>query len=301
MTVDPTFSQRYGYQSLPKPMQAEELSDDLRRELWNLFSDVLSGSIILSPYGNSRSFSLEAQIWIQCLLGKLLRKPKDEIDMDCDWVIAAFKERIYNPNCPFYITLDVVESFVNTEEFEEIYGPDFESYIDDIRQLFEVHMAAYYLSKGRPYQIISRSNLAQGKATGQAIETVRDSGMEGADTHLRRSVEHLNTQQYADSIRESIHAVESVARTICPDKNTLGDALKSLERKGLVVHPALKEAFQKLYAYSNDEQGIRHALLEDEAKVGLDEALFMFGACASFAAFLVAKYQELDRQADDER
>lgn len=301
MTVDLTFSQRYGYEPLPKPMQAEELSDDLRRELWDLLSDVLSDSIIYSPYGHNQRFSLEAQIWIQCMLGKLLKKPKDEIDMDCDWIMAVFKEHIYNPGCPFHITLDVVESFVNSEEFEEVHGPDFESYIDDIRQLFEGHMAAYYFSEEHPYQIRPRSNIAQGKATEQAIEAVRKGGMGGADTHLRRAVEHLNTQQYADSIRESIHAVESVARTICPDKNTLSDALKSLERRDLVVHPALKEAFQKLYVYSNDEQGIRHALLEDEAKVGLDEAMFMFGACASFAAFLVAKYQEFDRQMGDEQ
>ena len=29
-----TFSQRYGYEPLPKTMQLEELSDDLRREIW---------------------------------------------------------------------------------------------------------------------------------------------------------------------------------------------------------------------------------------------------------------------------
>ena len=30
-----TFSQREGYAPLPKPMQLEELSADLRREIWN--------------------------------------------------------------------------------------------------------------------------------------------------------------------------------------------------------------------------------------------------------------------------
>ena len=40
--------------------------------------------------------------------------------------------------------------------------------------------------------------------------------------------------------------------------------------------------FSQRYGYTNDEQGIRHALLnKDAAEVGLDEALFMFGACAS--------------------
>ena len=29
-----TFSQRYGYEALPEPMQLEKLSDTLRREVW---------------------------------------------------------------------------------------------------------------------------------------------------------------------------------------------------------------------------------------------------------------------------
>ncbi len=36
-----TFSQRHGYESLPEPMQLEELSDDLRREIWNATREFL--------------------------------------------------------------------------------------------------------------------------------------------------------------------------------------------------------------------------------------------------------------------
>ena len=46
--------------------------------------------------------------------------------------------------------------------------------------------------------------------------------------------------------------------------------------------------------YTSDEQGIRHALLEQgSANVGLEEALFMFGACASFAAYLTEKHRQV--------
>ena len=76
--------------------------------------------------------------------------------------------------------------------------------------------------------------------------------------------------------------------------NTLGPALDSLEKAGVLNHRALKEAFSKLYGYTNDENGIRHALLEEEAAaVDLDDAVFMFGACASFAAYLVNRHEQL--------
>ena len=36
-----TFSQRYCYEPLPKPMKLEEISDDLRREIWNAIRELL--------------------------------------------------------------------------------------------------------------------------------------------------------------------------------------------------------------------------------------------------------------------
>ena len=110
---------------------------------------------------------------------------------------------------------------------------------------------------------------------------------------MRQAADHINARQFADSITDSIHAVESVARTIDPKAKTLGPALDSLQKSGLLKHPALKEAFSKLYGYTSDEQGIRHALLDKGSPdVGLDEAMFMFGACASFAAYLVNKHRK---------
>ena len=147
-----------------------------------------------------------------------------------------------------------------------------------------------------------RVSLESGEAVQQAIETLRAASMYGASTHLRQAAEHINARQYADSIADSIHAVESVARVIDPGaNNTLRPALNSLERAGLLKHPALKEAFTKLYGYTNDEQGIRHALTDQSAAdVGLDEAMFMFGACASFAAYLANKHRQVGPPRDAE-
>ena len=59
--------------------------------------------------------------------------------------------------------------------------------------------------------------------------------MVGAAEHLRQATEHINEQKYADSIADSINAVESVARKIDPKaSNTLGQALDSLEKGGLL-------------------------------------------------------------------
>ena len=75
---------------------------------------------------------------------------------------------------------------------------------------------------------------------------------------------------------------------------TLGKALDVLQRKGVLTNTQLKSALDQLYyAYTNSEQGIRHALTDQpEADVGIDEAMVMFGACASFAAYLNSKHEK---------
>ena len=89
------------------------------------------------------------------------------------------------------------------------------------------------------------------------------------------------------SVRESVHAVESVARTF-GDAKTLKDALANIQAAGKPLHPALSRGLSALYGYESDEAGIRHALLEEgAAAVDENEAVFMFGTCATFCQYLI--------------
>ncbi|MGN8151767.1 hypothetical protein ACTJK5_05780 [Agrobacterium sp. 22094] len=99
----------------------------------------------------------------------------------------------------------------------------------------------------------------------------------------------LTAGSWADSIRESIHAVESVARTIAAGTSTLGPALTEIEKQ-LGMHPALKSGFGSIYGFTSDDSGIRHALLDKgDAKVDEVDAMFMLGACSAFVTYLVQK------------
>ncbi len=306
-----TFSQHYGYEPLPQPMRLEELSDDLRREIWNAIRE----SFLEKSLTANHTFPSQVHQFIRGILGKLLRMPEDEIRNHYSSVSKEFKKIVLEGR--FNSVLDLVEMTINTghtqnssTSYEAVYKRAVDNHMLDliydrdelaqrIKSLFNQHASAYGLDTSkRPFQFSPRSNKEQGDATQQAIETIREGGMAGATTHLRKAAERINERDYADSVRESINAVESVARTIDPEANkTLGPALDSLERVELLKHPALKEAFKKLYGYTSDEQGIRHPLLEkDSADVGLDEAVFMFGACASFAAYLTNKHKQTEAE-----
>jgi hypothetical protein len=110
----------------------------------------------------------------------------------------------------------------------------------------------------------------------------------GARQHLRNAGEELTNGNNAGSIRESIHAVESVVRTLEQDGD-FAKALAKLDAK-VKIHGAMKIGFDKLYGFSSDEKGIRHSLLDQSAaKVDEVDALFMIGACAAFVSYLINK------------
>ena len=295
------FSQRYGYESLPESMQLEELSDDLRRDIWNATRHFLT----IDRSGNDPSMGRlgalpdrQTPSIIRKVLGEFLKLPHDEIQANVP----------FNEQHPKYReTKEIILSGAFNRVFELIKIvanlPDqpkgINNFIGTIEQQFEQHAAAYWLdTSSRPFEFSPRRSKEEGEATQQAIKTIRKSGIKGASTHLREAAKHINAQRFADSVRDSIHAVESVACVIAQKENTtLGKALDSLERAKLLKHAALKEAFKKLYSYASDEEGIRHALLDqDSPDVGLDEAVFMFGACASFAAYLVNKHRQMQQQ-----
>lgn len=278
-----TFSQRYGYEPLPEPMQIEQISDDLRREILNAIREIILRGALISTV-----LEEEAKRFVERVLGKIFKKAEHEIDATYSNALSQFRKLTHNS--PFNVVLDLVEIVAND-------GPHTKDFVDRVSELFERHAAAYRLDTSQhPYRFFPQTSKEQGEAVRLAIETLRQDGMEGAATHLRQAAQHINASQYGESIADSIHAVESVARLLDSGASqTLGPALDSLERAGLLKHPALKEAFKKFYGYSCDEQGIRHALLDrDTPDVGLDEAMFMFGACASFAAYLVSKHRKAE-------
>ena len=93
---------------------------------------------------------------------------------------------------------------------------------------------------------------------------------------------------YRNSIKEAISAVEAAARVVTGDlKATLGAALKKIDEK-VTIHPSLREGMNKLYGYSSDEGGIRHALLE-ESNIDEADAKFMIVACSAFVNFCVQR------------
>ena len=123
----------------------------------------------------------------------------------------------------------------------------------------------------------------------EAVEAPLAVGDHPDVAHLRSAMDHLSSRtnpDFRNSVKESISAVEAACRDLVGDpKATLGQALKSVDG----LHPAMRDAFSKLYGWTSDDGGIRHGLTDEAVQPGLDEAKFMLVACSAFVNFLMSK------------
>lgn len=282
-----SFSQAQGYEEIPSPLKLEELPKEARVQIWNVFFVHLQRSV-----SRRTRYKFVVDLgWSDILRAVHADYHGSALDeWDPDFRQVCKELRGYVENRPFNKVFDLIQFVLRRRECHT-------SFSRQMQQKFEECRLAYIIDIAWPPTILPAVTPEEGRSVVDALQTLRQAGLDGGASHLRQASERLNAGDWAGSVRESIHAVESVARQIDPDAaKTLGPALASLEKRG-ALHPALKEGFGKLYGYTSDEQGVRHALLDQtEANVGIDEAVFMLGACASFASYLWRKREGGERR-----
>jgi hypothetical protein len=171
-------------------------------------------------------------------------------------------------------------------------------------QTLETGRSGYRFVNGR---LVPISSPVETEAVEEAISSCRHSGLSAASIHIDAALECFSRRpepDYRNSIKESISAVESVAKLISGhDKGGLKDALQALRKRGVPVHPALEGGFLQVYGWTSDADGIRHALTTEDSRAGFDEAKFMLVACSAFVNYLISKAADaglLPSQADAE-
>lgn len=113
----------------------------------------------------------------------------------------------------------------------------------------------------------------------------------GVRLHLGKALALFSRRSdpdYPNAVKESISAVESAAECALGSKSaTLGNALKMLKKANPSLHPALFDGWSKLYGFTSDEGGIRHASADGSVKVDQAFAKYMLVSCSAFANYLI--------------
>ena len=272
------FGQREGVNPIPKPLQLGELSREMRSALWAIIYESLTETKNRLTMGSPPWYG---QPWDDILKRwhvVVLHNPIDEFSPKCRYLDGPLKELFFSGT--YVEVFDFLEFIMQSNDCPR-------GFVDGVTMVLQQTQAAYIVVDERV--IFPASTPEEAKALEGAFENLQEDSCAGARSHLLKAGEELNQGNYADSIRESIHAVESISRAIVPEARTLAPALAALE-KGGQLHGALKKGFGALYGFTCDEQGIRHPLLDKiEAEVDRESAVFMLGACASFLSYLANK------------
>lgn len=279
-----SFSQAQGYEEMPGVLKLEELPDTARTRIWNVLYRYIDRDRKYHP-----EYSDLDGDWAEVMRdlhadyhGRPLEKWTSYFDRNSDDLQNQIMRERFNR------VFDLITCVMRHDRIPN-------GFVEDMQREFEKANLAYTIVDGPP-TIVPATTKEQGEAIVNSLKMLHKAGLNASASHLRGASEYINQRDWAGSVRESIHAVESVARQVSPEGDqTLRTALASMEKQG-ALHPSLKEAFIRLYGYTSDEQGIRHALLDqDAADVGMDEAVFMLGACASFASYLSRKRAALNQ------
>jgi hypothetical protein len=277
MTNDPfadrrrlTFEQAEGVEPLPRQLQPKELSKQLRALLWAFVHDSITRDVYDGQLRQWREIFYSYHILREHLMA-------DEfVDMP-RLLIEKYKRIFVGGN---YVEVFGFLQFVLRHRSRPY---KFAEYLD---LTLSNARAAYRVLDGDT--IIPVASDAERESLQRAFSDLAASEFRGARTHLHNAGSELTRGSFTSSIRESIHAVESVARTLEPS-GKLSEALAKLE-KSAAIHGGLKSGFLSIYGYTSDEQGIRHPLLDEaDAKVDEADALFMIGACAAFVSYMIHK------------
>ena len=268
------FSQRNGYVDLPSQLKLDELPKKTRYRIAARISQILTDSSSSGTFGtfiNNPAKSMLKHIWIEVFENR----PSNFSGSLNDWV------EIIEARCE---NLSINELF----DFLELLckHPSFSKLTTFLPHLLEKHYSAYTFIAG---QFIPIGNEQVAEAFKLAVYETINSGRNASKAHLQASAKHLRNGDWADSVRDSIHAVEALINKMDISQNTLGAALGEIEKKGH-LHGALKQGFTALYGYTSDEDGIRHALTEGEnPNVTQADAIYMLGSCASFVTYILSQ------------
>lgn len=269
------FSDRIGV-TKPNPIQLESINSSLRNSLWNL--------ILWTVFSSLKTESNISRV--RFITKRFLKLPSDEVPNNSfgarDWLKRIF----YDDSAHWWYTYNFLEFLANHAKEASIY--DIDRFTLEANRILEEESSGYRFIGGFLIPITNPSEIG---SIINAIEASHLVNLFGAEKHLNTALDLLSKKpnpDYRNSVKESISAIESLVKQITSeDSGGLDKALNKLDTK-VKFHGAFKSGLLSLYGYTSDEDGIRHAILE-EPGLSFDEAKFMLVACSALVNLIIAK------------
>jgi hypothetical protein len=250
------------------------MDEALRNTLWNVLTQRFFDPYL--EHGILRSDTLEGMI-VKRIWRDHMKRTMDSQKTETRWVVKDL--RVYFFALQWYEVYDLLEFIANQHDSEQ--------FCKHCNYVLNRECAGYRFVGKTIGPIVSESEI-------KSIEQTLSYGdvFKPVSMHLATALQLLSDRvapDYRNSVKESVSAVEAACQIVtADDKATLGKAVKKLQDSGVTIHPAFVGALEKMYGYTSDAEGIRHALLA-ESTLDSADARFMLVACSAFVNYLKAK------------
>lgn len=274
-----SFSERYGYTKPSDVIIREKITPEIQNAICSCYNR------LYDTIGRSSTYwCMEEYLWTNFLNNR-------KMDFKIHLVAVGFINNTLNK---WFSKLDLIEMSikylydVSVSDFRPDLRDTTNTFVQNLNREFKRLNFAYRVIDMEIAEITSEEEIV-------AIEEALANSKDNIRTHLNNALKlyaQKPTGDYRNSIKESITAVEAISRNITGEKVL---NLKKMEEKGLIIPSVLRQAFEKLYGYTNDEKtGIRHALMDDEGSYvpQAEEALFMLVSCSAFINYLNKNIKE---------
>jgi hypothetical protein len=269
-----------------KPIQIESIDEELRIGLWNIY-----WLDILEKIPSDQDCLIEDELDNFFYFSFYIDYFKETLDtMPMSYRYAKSKFRGYFFHCDWFELYNFIEftfKLITDESFKPIF--DHCTLIKKFNRIFEREFAGYRIIEGIIAPITNPTEIDEIEESLSTTENF--TSLYVCNIHLKEALSKLSDKlnpDYRNSIKESISAVESLAKIISNDSNnTLAAALDRIKGR-LKIHPSLELGFKKIYGYTSDAGGIRHALTE-EPTCDFEDAKFMLVSCSAFINYLIMK------------
>ena len=267
------FADRYIFSPVNTSMQVDEFDWRTRVAIRNQLAET-----ILAGVGEAPS-EMRNKFW-RAVLSQVYSQPVDYTNEYWFKIMFPIIEKTVYED-PYYDILSLIEFIISyfssyNDKVRDILG-------DQYNSLFEREYVGYrYIANGFT-KITDNLEVME-------LKEVLSSPYDSVKEHISKALVFLSDRvhpDYANSIKESITAVEAMCNIITGKNSTLGDMLKQLEKQGFKIHPCLREAFSKLYGFTTDANGIRHAGQLDLPSATFEEAKYMVVSCGAFVNYLI--------------
>lgn len=275
------FSQRIGKTPVDDSLQVESIDEALRNRLWEAIV-LLADKFPVYGGGEVYWTQLEIQVWCHFFDKAADRVPGNLRSILRKWFFDAKWYEIY----------DLLEFVAASGSYHSV---DRQEFMQLCNGAMERKRGGYQFIEGK---IVPRTSPEETASIEQAIEAGQSlSRLKNASTFLKHALEHLSNRKnpnYADSIKQSVAAVESLVQVLTGTQKDLGKALKDLDaQKKIPLHPSLRNSIERLYDFASQEVGVRHAGGPgDPTNTGPEDALFILVTCSALFHYLVAKAQK---------